>query len=85
MNIQIGTSGWYYDDWVGPVYPTTLSMREWFSYYAKIFRTVEINSTFYRVPSEKTLEGWIEKAKKKILWDNNDSINGFTYRIAVYL
>lgn len=66
MTILIGTSGWSYDDWVGPFYPHELANKkgEWFSHYAKYFKTVEINSTFYRPPGEFQVKSWIKKAPK---------------------
>ena len=54
--IRIGTSGFSYDDWVGRFYPPDLPRREWLSYYARHFPTVEINSTYYRIPSPTTFE-----------------------------
>jgi uncharacterized protein YecE (DUF72 family) len=59
----VGTSGWSYDDWVGPVYPEALKDRKgaWLEHYGQRFATVEINSTFYRLPPERTVEGWVEK------------------------
>lgn len=62
----VGTSGWSYDDWVGPVYPEPLRERKgaWLEYYATRFGAVEVNSSFYRTPNECTVEGWIEKAKR---------------------
>lgn len=61
----IGTSGWSYDEWVGPVYPPVLrnKQEEWLTTYGQRFPTVEVNSTFYRLPSERTVQGWIEKAE----------------------
>ncbi len=59
--IRFGTSGFSYDDWVGPVYPEDLPRREWLAYYAKEFDSVELNVTFYRVPGQKTVAGWIER------------------------
>lgn len=50
-DILLGTSGWSYKDWVGPLYREAESSK--LSAYAKVFRTVEINSTFYSYPSEK--------------------------------
>ena len=49
-----GTSGWSYKEWVGPFYEDEKKM---FSYYARFFNTVEINSTFYRYPSRSTIYG----------------------------
>lgn len=66
LRILLGTSGWSYDDWVGPVYPPALRDRpgEWLSHYAQEFETVEINSTFYRLPSAAVVAGWIRKARE---------------------
>jgi len=50
--IRIGTSGWDYDDWVGPFYT---SPRGLFTQYSRVFDTVEINSTFYSMPSPRFL------------------------------
>lgn len=64
MSILIGCSGWSYDDWVGRFYPLDLARKrgEWLRYYAGYFKTVEINSTFYRPPSEFLVNSWIRKA-----------------------
>jgi uncharacterized protein YecE (DUF72 family) len=64
MTILVGTSGWSYDDWVGPFYPPEMANRkgEWFAYYAKYFHTAEINSSFYRPPGEFMVKSWIKKA-----------------------
>ena len=53
--ILIGTSGYSYDDWVGPVYPPDLPKNDWLAFYAREFRTCEINYTYYRLPSARTL------------------------------
>ncbi|RLE64262.1 MAG: hypothetical protein DRJ38_05860 [Thermoprotei archaeon] len=52
--IYIGTSGWDYDDWIGPFYT---SEKHMFSQYAEIFNTVEVNSTFYSYPSINFIKG----------------------------
>ena len=57
-NIHIGTSGWHYDHWSGPFYPEDLSKDEFLSYYSKVFHTVEINNSFYHLPSEETFTKW---------------------------
>lgn len=65
MTVLVGCSGWSYDDWVGRFYPVELSKRkgDWFAYYADHFRTVEINSTFYRAPNEFMVRSWAKKAE----------------------
>lgn len=56
--VRIGTSGWSYDSWRGRVYPTALPRAEWLSFYATLFDSVEINSSFYRLPSAETVARW---------------------------
>jgi uncharacterized protein YecE (DUF72 family) len=65
-DIRIGTSGWSYDDWVGPFYPSELASRknQWLEYYGKHFDTVEINSTFYRMPNDRMVKRWIGVGSK---------------------
>ena len=53
----LGTSGWSYDDWVGPVY-TTRNIPK-LKYYSSIFSTAEIDSTFYAYPKPEMVQGWI--------------------------
>ena len=59
MSLRIGTSGWYYDEWVGPFYERKKGM---FTRYAKVFDTTEVNSTFYRYPSARMVRGWYRTA-----------------------
>jgi len=54
----IGTSGWHYDDWQGLFYPRYLSKSRWLEFYAQHFHTVELNNSFYRLPSEKAFANW---------------------------
>ncbi len=56
----IGCSGWHYDHWRGLYYPTEMHKTEWLSFYAKQFNTVELNSSFYHLPSERALNRWKE-------------------------
>jgi uncharacterized protein YecE (DUF72 family) len=55
---RIGCSGWNYDDWRGTFYPKGVPQPSWLEHYAKTFSTVEINATFYRLPTEKTVRTW---------------------------
>ena len=57
----IGTSGFSYNHWVGKFYPEGLSKTRWLSFYAERFPSVEINSSFYHLPKERTLLSWKEK------------------------
>ncbi len=58
MQYYIGTSGWHYDDWRGRFYPEKLPRNKWLEFYAQRFPTVELNNSFYRLPSENALKGW---------------------------
>lgn len=58
MNIHMGTSGWSYDQWVGPFYPRTMRPGGYLEYYSSIFDVVEIDSTFYKPPEERTIQKW---------------------------
>lgn len=57
----IGTSGWMYKHWKGPFYPEKFSNNKMLKYYSDHFSTVEVNSTFYKIPSEKTAQNWIDE------------------------
>lgn len=54
----VGTSGWSYKHWKGVFYPVDLPPSSWLSFYVKHFVTVEINNTFYHLPSTTTFETW---------------------------
>ena len=56
--IRFGTSGFSYKEWRPGFYPPDLSEREFLRFYATRFNTVEIDSTFYRMPNAKTIDGW---------------------------
>jgi len=55
---MIGTSGWHYKHWAGPFYPSDLRPDAYLGHYARHLATVEINSTFYRLPKAETLAAW---------------------------
>jgi uncharacterized protein YecE (DUF72 family) len=56
--IWVGTSGYNYPEWKGSFYPEKLPQAKMLAYYAARFPTVEINYTFYRMPTEKLIDGW---------------------------
>ncbi len=58
MALRIGTSGYSYKEWKGTFYPEDLSAAKMLSYYAERLGTVEINNTFYRMPTTKLLTSW---------------------------
>jgi uncharacterized protein YecE (DUF72 family) len=59
---RIGCSGWNYDSWRhGVFYPERCPARLWLEYYARSFDTVEVNATFYRLPTVKAVQGWVDQ------------------------
>ncbi|MHA2088837.1 MAG: DUF72 domain-containing protein [Promethearchaeota archaeon] len=66
--VLIGTSGWGYDEWVGPFYPKGLEREDFLHYYSEIFITNEINTTFYNTPSRWVVENWVKKTPKNFLF-----------------
>jgi uncharacterized protein YecE (DUF72 family) len=59
--VHVGCSGWNYRDWRGEVYPAGLPASQWLAHYAKLFDTVEVNSTFYRLISQDAVARWIDQ------------------------
>ncbi len=68
MRLFVGTSGWHYPHWKGSFYPEGLPVNRWFAYYLQHFNTVEINYTFYHLPTEKTLQAWRQQAPEGFLY-----------------
>lgn len=65
MKIHVGTSGWHYKHWLGVFYPERTSGAEMFQIYARHFDTVEINNSFYRLPTPKTFDNWRESSPRR--------------------
>lgn len=61
-DILVGTSGYSYDDWVGYFYPQGTRKGEMLGYYQSKFSTVEVNSSFYSVPSRQLVSSWISRS-----------------------
>jgi len=91
----IGTSGWHYDEWRGRIYPEKLPKSQWLEFYADHFPTVELNNTFYRLPSERAVDNWYKTVPSvfvfsvkvsrfithvKKLKDSGESLNNFMSR-----
>ncbi len=66
--ICIGTSGYAYVDWVGPYYPEQLRQKDWLAYYSLEFKAVEINFTYYRMPSARTFAGMVNRVPADFLF-----------------
>jgi len=62
VKVLIGTSGWHYKHWLGVFYPPRTTGRQMFEFYARYFNTVEINNSFYRLPSATTFDTWRESS-----------------------
>lgn len=62
INWHIGCSGFSYKEWKDEFYSKGLPQSKWFDYYSNHFDTLELNVTFYRFPTLKSLKGWYDKA-----------------------
>ena len=65
MNLWIGTSGFQYPEWKGTFYPETLPTSKMLPFYAERFSSTEINYTFRRIPSQKTIENWSQATPER--------------------
>ncbi len=61
MRLHVGTMGWSYGFWKGSFYPEDMASKEFLAYYAKHFSTVEVDSTFYRIPRRQSVLDWKEQ------------------------
>ena len=66
--VRIGCSGWNYKSWRGIVYPDGMPARLWLERYAELFDSVEVNNTFYRLPTEKAVAHWVEQTPPDFLF-----------------
>jgi uncharacterized protein YecE (DUF72 family) len=93
--ILIGTQGWNYAAWVGPFYPPGTRSDEFLSLYARAFRVVEVDSSFYAIPDVRAVRRWAERTPpdftftlkmpqevthERRLRDADDVVNGFLDR-----
>ncbi len=67
-NVYIGTMGWSYSPWIGNFYPEKMDPSGFLREYSKSFNTVEIDNTFYKIPSEKTVTRWREETSTGFLF-----------------
>ena len=61
MKYYIGCSGWSYTSWKGPFYPPNLENSDWLRFYSQVFDYVEIDSSFYRIPSQFMVKNWVKR------------------------
>ena len=66
--VRIGTSGWHYQHWLGLFYPPKLAPKEMFRFYSLHFDTVELNNTFYLLPSPETFESCRDNSPDNFLY-----------------
>jgi uncharacterized protein YecE (DUF72 family) len=66
--VWVGCSGWNYAHWRERVYPKGLPPRRWLEHYATMFDTVEVNNTFYRLPTRSAVAGWVEQSPPDFLF-----------------
>jgi uncharacterized protein YecE (DUF72 family) len=66
--LRVGTSGFHYNHWKGIFYPEKLPKSKWFSFYAQHFDTVEINNTFYHLPTANAFDCWRNQAPPGFLY-----------------
>ena len=68
MKIHVGTSGFGYKEWKGKFYPEKISPKEMLRFYAERFGTVEVNNTFYHMPTESVLLSWAQQVPDDFLF-----------------
>jgi uncharacterized protein YecE (DUF72 family) len=66
--VRIGTSGWHYKHWLGVFYPAGARPAEMFQFYARHFDTVEINNSFYQLPTATTFDNWRESSPRNFCY-----------------
>ncbi len=67
-DIITGCSSYYNRKWTGIFYPDDLPAKTWFAYYCAHFSAYELNATFYKFPTAKSLHGWYEKSPDKFIF-----------------
>jgi uncharacterized protein YecE (DUF72 family) len=67
-NLYLGTIGWSYNFWKGPFYPKKLPSNKLLGFYASHFNSVEVDGTFYRIPTEQTVINWTQQTPEGFLF-----------------
>ena len=68
QEFKIGCSGFYNRHWKKIFYPENMPQSKWLNFYCEHFKTLELNVTFYRFPTEKTFQGWYNKSPDDFLF-----------------
>src|SRR5690242_6257527 len=66
--VRIGTSGWHYNHWRGPFYDADTTSAQMLPFYIRQFDTVEINNSFYRLPTEEAFKAWRDSTPADFLF-----------------
>jgi uncharacterized protein YecE (DUF72 family) len=61
LPLYLGTSSWSFDDWRGTVYPAEAKSTDYLAHYARLFTAVEVDMTFYRIPTAAMVQAWYQK------------------------
>ena len=67
-NLHLGTIGWSYNFWKGAFYPNKTSSKDFLAYYATKFDTVEVDNTFYRIPTSQAITNWKNQTPKGFMF-----------------
>lgn len=68
VRYYIGTSGWHYDHWRDEFYPKGMAKSRWLEFYSRHFSTVELNNSFYHLPSEKAFINWRDSSPPEFMF-----------------
>ena len=68
QNLHLGTIGWSYDFWKNVFYPKKTVSKDYLAYYSQQFNTVEVDSTFYRIPTQSTVTNWKQQTPENFLF-----------------
>ena len=68
QNLYLGTIGWSYNFWKGTFYPKKTASKDYLAYYATQFNTVEVDSTFYRIPTQSTVTNWKQQTPEGFIF-----------------
>ena len=71
--VYSGCTGWSMKEWQGSFYPQNAKSQDFLRHYARQFNTIELNSTYYRIPDKKTVDRWVEQTGSGFLGYNDDS------------
>src|SRR5918911_3263659 len=66
--LRIGTSGWHYGAWRGPFYPPEARTQDFLDFYVRRFDSVEINASFYRLPTAEAVAAWRDAVPANVVF-----------------